>query len=230
MQMLTIDAIAATTWSWDNRTSRYRDTETGRFVNAAQLKALQQRNIELIGRNIESLGDLLIQDQISLKSWQESTMQALKTLHLHQMVLAKGGLKQTFAVDYLQVGRTLKDEYSYLRAFAEDIQRGYSLDKNGNQIPMTIGRFQSRLNLYVKRGAVSFNHGQQSLQPYDGYMFRTLGATDRHCSDCLRYAAAGIVSIGALPVPTEACQCRANCRCTAHYFATLEEAIFAKKG
>jgi hypothetical protein len=227
--MLTVDAISTDLWGWDEKTSRYRDSSTGRFVNANQLKALQQRNIELIGRNIESLGNLLIQDQINLKSWQESTMQALKTLHLHQMVLAKGGLKQTFAVDYLQVGRTLKDEYSYLRSFAEDIQRGYTVDKNGNQSPMTIARFQSRLNLYVKRGAVSFNHGEQSRQPYDGYMFRRLGATDRHCSDCVRYAAAGIVSIGALPVPAEACQCRANCRCSVHYFKTLEDAIAAKE-
>lgn len=224
--------MPANPWIWDAASSRYRDTKTGRYINAVQLEALSRRNIELIGRNITQLGDLLITNQITLQAWQESTMQALKTLHLHQMVLAKGGTQRTYAVDYLQVGRTLKSEYSYLRNFAEDIQRGYSIDSKGNQVPMTVKRFRQRLNLYVQRGVASYHDGTQSIAIAKGnqYMFRTLGATDRHCGDCVGYAAQGVVSIGALPVPTVNCQCRANCKCSVHYFATLEEAIKAWKG
>lgn len=218
-------------WIWDARSGRYRDTSTGRYINTAQLEALSRRNIELIGRNINQLGEMLIQNQITLQSWQESTMQALKTMHLHQMVLAKGGTQQTYAVDYLQVGRTLKDEYNYLRSFAEDVQRGYSFDGKGRQVPMTVARFRARLDLYVKRGVTSYHYGQQAkaTEKGHGYMFRTLGATDRHCSDCVGYASRGVVSVGALPVPTESCQCRANCKCAVHYFPTLEEAVAAYK-
>jgi hypothetical protein len=225
--MLTTDAISATLWQWDEKTARYRSGETGRFINANQLKSLQERNIELIGNNIQSLGDLLIQDQISLKSWQESTMQALKTLRLHQLVLAKGGLAQTFAVDYLAVGRDLKSDYTYLRQFAEDIQRGYTIGKDGQQRPMTIARFQQRLNLYAKKGRTSFEQGVQArqLDQGDQYMYRTLGFTDRHCADCVRYQAAGVVSIGALPLPGENCQCGGNCRCSVVYVRSLEDLI-----
>jgi hypothetical protein len=189
----------------------------------------QERNIELIGNNIQQLGNLLIQDQISLKAWQESTMQALKTLRLHQLVLAKGGLAQTFAVDYLAVGRDLKSDYTYLRAFAEDIQRGYTIGKDGQQRPMTIARFQQRLNLYAKKGRTSFEQGVQArqLEQGDQYMYRTLGFTDRHCADCVRYKAAGVVSIGALPLPGENCQCGGNCRCSVVYVRSLEDVVLS---
>jgi hypothetical protein len=226
-RLLTTDAISSSLWQWDARTSRYRSGETGRFINAHQLKSLQERNIELIGANIQQLGDLLIQDQITLKAWQESTMQALKTLRLHQMVLAKGGLKQTFAVDYLSVGRSLKEDYTYLRSFAEDIQRGYTIGKDGQQKPITIKQFQARLNLYVQKGRTSFEHGSQArkLEQGDRYMYRTLGFTDRHCADCVRYQAAGVVSIGVLPVPGENCQCGGNCRCSVFYVRSLEDLV-----
>ena len=54
-------------------------------------------------------------------------------------------------------------------------------------------------------------------------MQRFLGNTDRHCAECLSYAAKGPVPIGELPLPTEECSCRANCLCKVKYFYVDEE-------
>lgn len=54
-------------------------------------------------------------------------------------------------------------------------------------------------------------------------MQRHLGRTDKHCSECLDYAARGAVPVGELPLPTEQCSCRSNCLCRVRYFWIDEE-------
>lgn len=54
-------------------------------------------------------------------------------------------------------------------------------------------------------------------------MQRFLGNTDRHCAECLSYAAKGPRPVGELPLPTEECSCRANCLCRVKYFYVEEE-------
>jgi hypothetical protein len=221
-----LDAVTSPLWSYDKRSNRYRDTSTGRFLSQRNLQLLQQRHIAAVQADIGQIGELLLKGSISLGTWQEATAKSLKTLYLHQMVLARGGLQQTTASDYLATGRLLKDQYVYLRGLAIDLQRGYSINEKGDRVPMTVGRFRQRLALYSKSGRVAFEEGKKrnATEQGGGYMRRFLGIAE-HCSDCLRYAALGIQPIGALPLPGVACKCRSNCRCSVVYYQTLEDQI-----
>lgn len=225
-----IDAIASPFWSWDSKSGRYRDRSTGRFLSQQNLERLQGRHIALIKKDIDAIADLLLRRQISLETWQEATVKSLKTLHLHQMVLARGGMKQVTASDYLAVGRQLRSEYSYLKQFAIDVNRGYSLNDKGQQVPMTEMRFKARLSLYARSGRVSYEQGKQEVAKSQGkpFMQRFLGIA-HHCDDCLRYAAMGVQPTGTLPLPTQRCRCRSHCKCFVRFYSTLAEAIASTK-
>lgn len=220
------DAITSPYWQFDKRSGRYRDKSTGRYLSQSSLETLQRRHINQVEKDIQVIGDLLLSGKISLATFQEAMGKSLKTLHLHQMLIGRGGINQATSSDYLAVGRQLRQEYSWLRNFAIDINRGYSISEKGQQVPLTEARFRARLKLYAKAGRVSFQTGQQEVAKSQGkyFMWRTLGVAE-HCADCLRYAAMGIQPIGVLPLPGVACACRANCRCSVRYFSSIQQAL-----
>jgi hypothetical protein len=69
----------------------------------------------------------------------------------------------------------------------------------------------------------SFNNLLPFKKKRKKMMQRFLGNTDRHCAECLSYAAKGPRPVGDLPLPTEECSCRANCLCRVKYFYVDEE-------
>lgn len=227
----TFDAVVSPYWAWDDKSGRYRDRSTGRYLSQQNLAALQRKHIAAIERDIQIIGDLLLRGQISLRTWQEATATSIKTLWLHQLILSRGGVKQATSSDYLAVGRELKQQYGWLKQFAIDLQRGYSLSSTGQQTPMTPARFKARLSLYAKAGRISYEQGKQEVAKSQGklLMRRLLGITDRHCQNCLDYAAVGVRPVGTLPLPGVACSCRSNCLCRVVYYGSLAEAIAGLK-
>lgn len=229
LSALNRDAIASPFWVWDTKSGRYRDRTTGRFLSQTNLEKLQRRHIALIEKDIETIGELLIRRQISLETWQETTGRALKSLWLQEYALGRGGVKQVEPTEWLAVGRQLREQYSYLRGFSEDINRGYSVGKDGRQIPMSESRFRARLNMYSKAAKTSFEMGKQEVAKSQGKMFMQRFINSRHpCRDCPKYARMGIQPIGALPLPGQRCQCLSACRCSVRYFGSLTEIVNSK--
>lgn len=209
-------------YSYDQKTQRYRNLTTGRFIPQVQVNQLIAKRITQIERDVITIGSLLQNDRISLESWQRTTAYTVRELHLQSYLLARGGKAQMTPEDYLVVARELKRQYAFLRIFAEDVNRGYSIDKNGRFVPMTVARFEQRLKLYAKSGRAAASLGYEQSQRKSGKvaMSRHLGATDRHCSSCVSYASAGVQPIGLLPMPCQACECGNNCLCSVRWYGT----------
>lgn len=207
-------------YSYDKKSQRYRNNKTGRFLPKSTVDNLIVKRISAIESDVLTLGKLLETDKFSLESWQRTTAYTIRELHLQSYLLARGGKAQMTPEDYLVVARELKKQYGYLRTFAEDINRGYSIDRNGKQVPMTIARFEQRLRLYAKSGRAAANLAYEQSNQKAGKvaMSRLLGATDRHCASCVGYASAGIQPIGALPMPCQQCECGNNCLCSVKWY------------
>lgn len=199
---------------WDAKSQRYRYADTKRFLSREAMLSLSRRQIDATQNDIGVIAQLLIDRKISLATWQEQTAYTLKLLHLRQSILARGGVDQMKSGDYLEVARTLKSEYGYLRQLAQDVRDG----------KLTAAQFKARVGMYAAKSRVSFDKGEQSIKKKIGYQFmrRYLGATDKHCSDCIYYFSLGLQVIGGLPLPTEACQCRSRCKCSVRYFKENE--------
>ncbi len=218
-------------YSYDSKSQRYRNNQTGRFIPKTTVDNLIVKRITLIESDILTIGSLLQNDRLSLESWQRTTAYTIRELHLQSYLLARGGKAQMTPEDYLVVARELKKQYRYLRTFAEDINRGYSIDKNGKQVPMTVARFEQRLKLYAKSGRAAANLAEDQSNRKAGKvaMSRHLGSTDRHCSSCVSYASAGIQPIGALPMPCQQCECGNNCLCSVKWYGVDDLQRIANK-
>jgi hypothetical protein len=195
----------------------FSDTKTGNFLYRGLKRFLPKKIINAIetfqskatGLKIKQSSNQLVQGKIGLVRWQRDMRQTLKNAHLRHAIMAKGGVNQMTPEDYLAVGRNLKQEYRYLRLFARDIRDG----------KVSEAQFMARSQMYAQKARSSGEIMRSRVAKQAGlqYMQRFLYGGDRSCPDCVKYAGQGKVLIGELPLPTEQCQCRANCKCRVEY-------------
>jgi len=203
---LTLDA--ARDFLWDSKAQRYRWKDTRRFVSQQAVNSLVRGRIEAGKQDLTTLANMLVTQKLDLKAWQKASAVTLRDLYVQQFWIGRGGLKAAQSEDYLAVARMLRGEYRYLKGFAQDILDG----------KVTEAQFKARIKMYSDKSRVAYEYGRQLSHIGNGanQMRRRLGIAE-HCPDCLRYEAMGWVAIGAVPLPTENCECRANCKCSVLY-------------
>lgn len=196
-------------WSYDTTLARYRNQRSGRFLSQADALALTQRSITQAQRDLDGLMDQLDQRVLPLDQWQRQFAALIKQMHLAQYILGRGGLARTTPADFLELARLLKAEYRYLDSFGRDLSTGQ----------LSLAQAKARARLYLAKSRLSYWAGHQQAQkqgPMPTEMRRLLAPVD-HCPECLRYAQAGWVPLGQLPLPTVDCSCQSNCRCRVDY-------------
>lgn len=196
-------------WTYDTSLGRYRNSVTGRFLSESNALQLTRRTVATSLQRLNGLVDQLSQGLIRLDQWQRDFAVLLKQTHLAQYILGRGGIRNTYPADFLVVARLLKTEYRYLDAFARDLAAGR----------LSQAQFKARASLYINKTTSSYWVGKNQAQqagPRPVEMRRILAPVE-HCSECVQYAAASWVPIGTLPMPTESCSCRANCKCVVEY-------------
>ena len=206
-EAITADRLDAE-WSFDRSTGRYRD-ERGRFLSRKAVHAIVDKRIEKLATKLRRYTRMMADGNITFDQWQQSVREAIKSAHVQNAIIGKGGRDNMTASDYGKIGQRLRQEYSYLQGFALDL-----LEQKVS-MPMAL----ARIGLYAESTRGSYWQGAELRQREQGYslMRRVLDPMAQHCDDCIRYARAGIVSIGSLPLPGERCECRARCRCSIEY-------------
>ena len=195
---------------YNRETNRYRYKDSGRFAPKSAIINLTKKNIKNTEKELETITGLLFDGNMRLDDWQRTSAKTIKTLHLEHLLLGKGGVNNTNDSDYLAIGRDLRKEYGYLRQFAQDIKDGKVSRKQA----------LTRVKMYGNKSRHAYWVGNDRANN-KGWMKRNLGLTDIYCEDCLRYFSLGWQPRGTLPMPTEACQCRANCKCSVIYSKEL---------
>lgn len=196
-------------WSYDPRTGRYR-AANGRFLSGATVEAIVDGRISRTKADLRSLTASLAEERISLEQWQTEVRAELKRAHIQAALVGNGGRQGMDAAAWGRVGWRLREEYRYLEGFAKDL-----LEQRVS-LPMAL----ARMGLYADSVRGSYWTGTTIRQEKQGYslMRRILDSQAQHCQDCLDYAAAGMVVLGALPLPGQRCACRSRCRCTVRYY------------
>lgn len=192
---------------YDLRAGRYRG-EDGRFVAQSAIRGAVDDLADLSSERMATLTAELQAGTLSLADWQQRMMAEIKSAHVASAVAAHGGREQMSRSDWGFVGRQIRDQYGYLRQFAQQITDGTQ--------PLD-GRLPARARLY----------GQASRSTYEAVRRRderNRGMTEErnvlhgrdHCSLCPSLSARGWVPIGTLP-PVGSRPCGQNDRCTISY-------------
>lgn len=196
-------------WSYDHNTGRYRD-ERGKFLSQASVQKLVDGRIDKLEASLKRFTRMLSNGSITLDQWQGSVREAIKAAHIQAAIIGHGGKAGMGSAEYGRVGQRLRLEYDFLANFASDLLGGRV------SAPMAL----ARIGLYSSNVRSSYWIGTELRQRKQGYslMRRVLDAQAQHCSDCLSFAARGIVPLGSVPLPGQRCACGARCRCRVEYF------------
>lgn len=144
--------------------------------------------------------------QVGSNQWFEAVGVELRRLHIGEYAVGKGGFDMLTPEDRQILEERLKQELDYLFRFATEAP------------DLSEAQIEARLQMYVSHGNVSFNAGEQALHAETGAteMRRELNPAE-HCFDCVALSAQGWQPMGALPLPGDGSECRANCACSVEY-------------
>jgi hypothetical protein len=177
-------------FSWDPVGARYRDTATGRYVPAGQVRAALDAVVDGSAERMRAIAGRLQSGEISLKEWQLGMAREIKAVHVAATASSAGGFAQLSQADLGWVGQRVRTQYQYLDRYAREIASGKQ--------PMD-GTLLSRAALYGHAGRATGREAErrESRLRGDDEARRVLGVAD-HCRTCLSEARRGWQPIGDL--------------------------------
>lgn len=195
------------TYRWNESAGRYTDS-AGRFVSEARVRAVIDDIADAASERMAQASARLLSGEMSLGAWQAEMQATIKLTHVATGVLSHGGAEQMTASRYGALGPTIRSEYQFLRAFAQEIA-------NGRQT--LNGIVTARARQYGQASRVTYERTRSRGQQQRGYQSeRNVLHPGEHCSGCRAESAKGWAPIGSL-VPVGQRICRSNCRCSISY-------------
>ena len=204
-------------WSEINTPSgpqhRYRDTRTGRYIPARQVRAELDRFVDSAGRNAtRDLTGQLRDGRIGLAEWQTAMARAVKNVNYAAVAAASGGVENMTAVERGRAGAIIKQQYQYLRGFAADIESGKQpLDGRAMRRAEMYAQ-ASRESYYIQKRA-EFSENNPSAQ----LMVRSIRFEGDSCDDCIDLDRKWLPMGSSEYVPIGQRQCLTSCRCSESY-------------
>jgi hypothetical protein len=144
--------MAAVNWQWEEATKRYRSKDTGRFLSQQTVRDLRDGWTETQKQTVTDLAGKLASQQADLAAWEGLMREHIKTVFVAEAALGRGGRNAMSAQDWGYVGSTLKEQYSFLRGFTEEIGRG----------TLSEGQIAARGQLYIAAATQAFERARAS--------------------------------------------------------------------
>jgi len=137
-------------WQWDDRSKRYRDTSSGRFITTHKAVTLRDFYTEAVKGDMDKLTRRLTQHKISVQQWTLDMRQIVKETYIDQYMLARGGRGNMTQSDWGRVGGMLKKQYEHINRFARDIDQGR----------LSEGQVRTRARMYVESSTQAFERAK----------------------------------------------------------------------
>jgi hypothetical protein len=188
---------------------RYRDTSTGRYVQGATVRRELDRYLDTADP-AKALAEALRGRQLSLADWEVGMRRVVKNTHLNAIALERGGWANMRPVDYGRAGQIIREQYGYLRGFANDIASGKQ------RLDGTLG---VRAKLYTQAGRNSYYRSKAAnMSGKVTHQMSVRSARDscRQCLDLDRKVFR--IDDASFPLPGRRV-CNHNCQCHLAYLA-----------
>lgn len=197
-------------FTFDRNAQRYRRSN-GRFLAKSDMLGLLKQLNDKGSKAIQSKTTKLIEGKIELNMWLNSIAKTLKTQHIQQYLLGRGGEAMLVDDDYDRIADRVKNEFKYLKGFAQAIKDGKLSDAQIRaRMQLYIGATDQTRKLAQRQGHIVAGHDEE----------RRVLAQVKHCPSCLSHTAKGWQPIGTLPPIGTDCECLSNCRCSFEYRRT----------
>jgi len=111
-------------------------------------------------KDVAKLAERLYNGELSIKQWHTEMKQAVKDLHISSLVISKGGERDSITFsEWGRVGRELRDQYGYLRKYAEQVEQRVHMEAMGLENAYSLKYLQARSGLYSGNANATFWRG-----------------------------------------------------------------------
>lgn len=109
-------------WVWESDNKDYRNTKTGRFIGAEDMRGLRTKfkdaQKDLLVEHTRAYSD----GKIDADAWESQCRETIKTTAIDQYVAGRGGRGEMTQSDWGRVGQFSREQYGYLSGMADDLE------------------------------------------------------------------------------------------------------------
>jgi hypothetical protein len=155
-------------YQYVNSLNRYRDSKSGRFVPDDTVRGYVDRIAQSGQASSDVYAQLVSEGTISPREFGKRMRTDVKTAHLQQYILGRGGRDNMEPSDWGRVGRVLRDEYGLLDGFVADIESG----------ALSQAQIAARASLYFDSARQSFENGNGAAYGFDPRLLPSVPGDD----------------------------------------------------
>lgn len=144
-------------YQYVNSLNRYRNSQTGRFVPQETVHGYVERIVQSGQASSDVYAQLVSEGTISAREFGDRMNADLKSAHIQQYVLGRGGRDNMAQSDWGRVGRVLRDQYALMDGFVADIESG----------ALSQAQIAARASLYFDSARQSFENGNGAAYGFD---------------------------------------------------------------
>jgi len=198
-------------YRWEPSTGasgRYRD-ERGRFVASSTVRRELDRYLDN-SDPAKALAEALRGRQVSLADWEVAMRRHVKNVNLNAIALERGGWANLTPSDFGRVGQIVREQYGYLRGFANDIASGKQ------RLDGTLG---TRAKLYSQAARTSLYKSKAANMGGGVTHQRSIRSARDSCRQCLDLDRKVFrIDDASFPLPGQRI-CLTRCRCHLEYLS-----------
>lgn len=155
---------------------RYRDTATGRFVSGSVVRGELDRYLSSSEGASKALAQGLRNRELSLADFELGMRREIKRAHLTAIATERGGWANMTQADYGRAGQTIREQYGFLRGFANEIGDGRQrLD----------GTLDRRARMYTDAARTTFYKSKHANRGASIEWVRSIRNARDSCQGCI---------------------------------------------
>jgi hypothetical protein len=167
-------------WEWLDKARQFIDRAINKVLGREDVESLIVKNQRIYTEEVDRITSTLLADEIGVDQWELGMRGLIKEHYIQMYLLGRGGRGNMARADYSSIGGMLgRDQYAYLRKFADAIANG----------ELTPGQILARSRMYVRSSREAFNRAlgrawgipEGALPAYPGDGRSCLGLTNCGC-------------------------------------------------
>lgn len=200
-----VGSKAKAAWEYLTKSRAYRAVASGLSLAASSVRSAVERVTGAGEDEARKLGEQIRDGVIDLPAWQTGMESVIHKAHAATGLVGAGGRHAATPKEIEAVRRRITDQFTWLEAFAIEIENGLPLD---NKIP-------DRCSQYATAAVGTYEASRRKGDLSAGWSFeRRILHSDVPCKSCTRYAERGWQPALVLPDVGEECECASRCKCT----------------
>lgn len=149
--------MASNRWTYDGRSRRYRDGDSGRYLTGREVRDLRDRATDAAIAQAGALADQVAAGSLSPEGFNAGMRGLIKNAYGAEYALGRGGVNAMTNEDWGRVGAEVRRQHGYLDRFTAEIAAG----------DLSPAQVKARAGIYLDGATQAHGRGQAAAVGVD---------------------------------------------------------------